>query len=243
MILIITSIITSFFLLSSSSSHPPQNSSCIRVCGTHDKSSQTHVQYPFGFSPSCEIQLNCSEIFTVQIGGFHVQNITNDNILVNIPAECDRPIAKIRQLMGTNYAPTSRNNFLLQNCSKPLKECLIEPRLLEDRFQVKGCQSGNRSCYLEEDRSVQFTSFDTLERTGCSTLFTSIAVENRSVNSSVELEIQTVELGWLLEGPCKCVDQADCTNLTLGQLQGFRCRCKTGFEGDGFVDGGGCRKG
>ncbi|KAF1002305.1 hypothetical protein AG4045_029431 [Apium graveolens] len=243
MLLIITTIITTFFLLSSSSSsHPQQNLSCIRVCGTHDKSTQTRVQYPFGFSPGCEIQLNCSENFSVKIGDFNVQNITNENILVNIPAECDRPIGKIRQLFGTHYAPTWRNNFLLHNCSKPRKRCLIEPGLLEDRFEVKACQSGNRSCYLEEDRSLHFTSFDSLEGTGCSTLFTSIAVENRSVNSSVELEIQTVELGWWSNGTCNCVALADCTNLNLGGLPGFRCRCKTGFEGDGFVDGGGCRK-
>lgn len=236
-------IITSFFLLSSSSSsssQATQNPSCNRVCGTHDKST---VPYPFGFSPGCGIQLNCSENFNVQIGEFSVQNITNDHILVNIPPECDRNITKIRQLTGTNYRPTSRNNFLLQNCSQPPKGCLIGPALLDDRFQECQSVSGNRSCYLEEDRSVQFTNIDMLEKTGCSVLVTSIAVENRSVNSSVELDIQTVELGWLLQGPCKCVAQADCTNLTLGGLQGFRCRCKSGFEGDGFVDGGGCRKG
>ncbi|KAK1383385.1 Wall-associated receptor kinase-like 14 [Heracleum sosnowskyi] len=243
MILIITAIITAFFLLSSSSLQATQNSSCIRVCGTQDNSTHTHVQYPFGFSPGCEIRLACSGNFNVQIGEFHVQNITNDHILVNIPAKCDRNISTMRQLHGTNYAPTSRNNFLLQNCSKPVTGCLmIEPDLLEDRFEVQGCQSGIRSCYLEKNRSVEFTSIGMLEGTGCSTLFTSIAFENRSVNSSVELDIETVELGWLLKGTCKCVAQADCTNLTLGELQGFRCRCKTGFQGDGFVDGDGCRK-
>lgn len=138
---------------------------------------------------------------------------------------------------------------MLQNCSKPLKRCLIEASLLEERFEVKGCESvsgSNTSCYLEEDRGVQFTSFETLEKTGCSAMFTSVAVdlvENRSVNSSLALEIQILELGWLLEGECKCVSDADCTKLSLGGLQGFRCRCKPGFDGDGFVDGRGCRKG
>ncbi|WOG93147.1 hypothetical protein DCAR_0312428 [Daucus carota subsp. sativus] len=244
MILIITTIITTLFLLSSSSSQASHNSSCSRVCGAH-KSTQIHVQYPFGFSPGCEIQLACLNS-SVKIEQFRVQNVTNDHILVDIPAQCDRNISAIRPLFGRNFAPSSRNSFLLQNCSRPVKECLIETSLLEDRFQVDTCQSvrSNVSCYVE-DRDVEFMSFETLEKTGCSELFTAIAVDlfdNRSVDSSVAIEIQTLELGWLLEGPCKCVAQADCVNLTLGGLQGFRCRCKSGFEGDGFVDGGGCRK-
>ncbi|GFZ10274.1 protein kinase superfamily protein [Actinidia rufa] len=50
------------------------------------------LQYPFGFSPACPIQLNCSGNGTVLIDEFPVQSVTADAILITIPAKCDRPI-------------------------------------------------------------------------------------------------------------------------------------------------------
>lgn len=244
--MIIIALIVTIFVVSSTEA--TNSTRCDRYCGT-TRENRVRVQYPFGFTEGCGIRLNCTDNKNIQIGDFIVQNVTSDNILVNLPAKCGRPIHEIKQLISSNYAPTSRNNFLLQNCSTPLKGCLIQEKLLEDRFQVRGCESrtGNISCYLEEDRGPKFLSYENLNRTSCTVLFTSVAIElndNRRMNSSVALEFQTVELGWLLKGSCKCVENANCTPVSLyGRATGFRCRCKQGFEGDGFIEGDGCRKG
>ncbi|KAK1404281.1 putative wall-associated receptor kinase-like 14 [Heracleum sosnowskyi] len=168
--IVTATMVTIIFLLSSleATDSPP----CNRTCGT-----QTKVQYPFGFSPGCEIELNCANNANIQIGDFHVLNVTSDSILVNIPGKCNRSIDIIKQLIGKNYAPTSTNSYLLQNCTGPVRGCGIS---LRDLF-------GNVSCYREENRGVEFTTYEALEKTYCSSLFTSIAVgfvENQSTNSS-----------------------------------------------------------
>lgn len=245
--MIIIALIITIFVVSSTEAN--NSTRCDRYCGTTTEN-RVRVQYPFGFTEGCGIRLNCTDNKNIQIGDFIVQNVTSDNILLNLPANCGRPIHEIKQLISSNYAPTSRNNFLLQNCSTPLKGCLIQEKLLEDRFQVRGCESrtGNISCYLEEDRGRKFMSYENLNRTSCTVLFTSVAMEldnDRRTNSSVALEFQALELGWLLEGSCKCVANANCTPVSLdgrATATGFRCHCNQGFEGDGFIEGDGCRK-
>lgn len=238
--IIIALIIT---ILEVSSAEANNSAACNRYCGT------TSVQYPFGFTEGCEIRLNCTPNKNIQIGDFQVQNITTDNILVNLPAKCDRHILEIDRFFNQNYAPTWRNNFLLRNCRPQLNGCVIQGSLLEDRFSIPRCKSdsGNISCYSEEDIGLKLMSLKNLNRANCTVLFTSIAVdsiENRSMNSAVELKFQSVELEWWLKGSCSCVREANCVNVTLasGEMR-FRCRCKEGFKGDGFTAGDGCRKG
>lgn len=58
------------------------------------------------------------------------------------------------------------------------------------------------------------------------------------------LVFRKLELGWWLEGDCRCDSNASCTRLwspATGR-PGFRCRCEEGFHGDGFLDGMGCRR-
>ncbi|KAG7558043.1 Wall-associated receptor kinase galacturonan-binding domain [Arabidopsis suecica] len=102
LILIIIVIGGSLFLRASSSAE-----TCNRKCGG------LTLSYPFGFSPGCPIQLNCSaEDHGAKIGEFSVRNVTENSILVGVPSNCTRKIEDMTPLFGTHYAPTSENNFL-----------------------------------------------------------------------------------------------------------------------------------
>lgn len=122
--------------------------------------------------------------------------------------------------------------------------------MMESRFELQGCESRineSISCYSEDYRRIDYMDYDNLTRTNCSVLFSSIAVDLNSGtnrNSAVSLEFQRLELGWWVNGLCRCVEDAGCVEVsTAGGGEGYRCRCKVGFDGDGFIDGNGCRKG
>jgi hypothetical protein len=51
-----------------------------------------------------------------------------------------------------------------------------------------------------------------------------------------------LRLDWWVQGRCRCSPSANCTQFTAPTGQEvFRCGCMEGFEGDGFIDGAGCR--
>ncbi|KAM7520539.1 hypothetical protein LguiB_019501 [Lonicera macranthoides] len=219
---------------------------CNHYCGS--RRNRIRVPYPFGFSDGCPIRLNCTNNDEIHIGGFRVQNLTGDYILVNLPPKCNRRINEIEKLRHQNYAPTWRNSFLLQNCSTPLNDCRIPTSVLENRYQLEDCKSriDNISCYSEERSGVESISYEKLIRRNCRDLFSSIVIDsnnNTGTESSILLEFQSLELGWWLEGPCKCARNAKCEKVPLAEgPAGHRCRCRDGFVGDGFIDGDGCEK-
>ncbi|KAK6923465.1 hypothetical protein RJ641_011769, partial [Dillenia turbinata] len=217
------------------------NFSCLPRCG-----SRSPVNYPFGFSEGCKIKLNCNEEGDIKIGEFQVRNITEENILINIPTNCSRPIETIRALFNSNhFFPTSQNSLLLQECNSSLGGCLIQPSLLEKRFSLLSCNSSSKneniSCYSSDQNYSTFLGFESLIRTGCRFLFSSVVVDE----AAVTLDLQTLQLGWWLSGQCgdQCHPNANCTDFqTSNGSFGFRCQCKEGFQGDGFIDGHGCQK-
>uniref|UniRef100_A0A5B6Z362 Putative wall-associated receptor kinase-like 14 n=1 Tax=Davidia involucrata TaxID=16924 RepID=A0A5B6Z362_DAVIN len=215
---------------------------CIRSC---DRSPIKHPPFPFGFSSGCPIRLNCSANGTIHIHDFPVQTVTSDSILINIPAKCGRSIHTLRQLFGQNYAPTSRNAILLQNCSTPITECLLPTTMVQTHFESLDCgpKSNNMSCYSERNRESQFIDYNNLTRTRCHSLFSAISTETFTNSSSVSLDVQIIQLGWWLEGNCKCSQYANCTRIVspIGR-PGYRCQCFEGFFGDGYQAGSGCRK-
>lgn len=86
----------------------------------------------------------------------------------------------------------------------------------------------------------------------CRYIMSAIAAEELRNNSDmsggesgVSLEVETIELAWWLEGECECSKHANCTRLKspTDQKPGYRCRCREGFSGDGYLAGSGCRKG
>lgn len=240
-------IVLTFFTLYFFLAHAQNSTSCQRSCGNN-----VNLQYPFGFSHSCKIRLHCHENKTMKIGEFEVKQVSSDNILLHFPANCSRHVDETHQFIGSNYAPTPRNNFLIKNCTQPVNNCSIQAESFQDRLSLKTCKSKDDgdddddddvSCYSEKNTS----GVNELQRrTTCSSLFTSILINlNKSVDSVVlALEFELVELEWWLQGPCKCAKDAKCVNVSVvGGNKGFRCQCKAGFQGNGFRDGGGCRRG
>lgn len=226
------------------------STSCNRNCGGK------LVQYPFGFSEGCEIKLNCSSNSPrIQIGDFDVHNVTSDHILVGIPAKCDRPIGELRQLIGSNFAPTWRNGLLLENCSAPMNDCVVPRRLVMSTIGLQDCHKGEGNddritCYsVGSNDSTEFLDYGTVKETGsCSYLLSSILVENASPSSSIALDFQMVELGWWMNGSCHggCDLNANCSEVRYEGRLGHRCKCKHGYIGDGFAvaaGGVGCHKG
>ncbi|CAL5197649.1 unnamed protein product [Lathyrus oleraceus] len=221
------------------------NNHCNRRCG------EQSVNYPFGFSEGCKIKLNCSNNNNqIKIGDLTVQKLNSDSIYISLPAKCNRNTSFIYPLFGKNYAPTWNNTFLVQRCRPNLSGCVIPTSIFAGtQIDVEGCGSRSKSdyitCFTQSQRKTSREDVltpDDWNKTGCELLFSAIAVDNSTVDD-VPLQFQVVELGWWLEGSSSCSDDANCTVVHLaGEKQGFRCRCREGLVGDGFVNGTGCRR-
>ncbi|KAE8729201.1 cytochrome P450 82A1-like [Hibiscus syriacus] len=218
-----------------------QSTKCDRSCG--DKL----VPYPFGFSSGCRIPLSCSSNNHQQLNlaGFPILNISNDRIKISIEATCNRSLRALLRLYGPNYAPTSRNAILLQNCSVPAP-CMIPSTMVYTHFEALACSpngASNISCY-SENKSNGFVDYSKVIKTHCKSFLSSISTEY--FNESGVLEVQVVELRWWIEGRCSefCSENAICDEVIspFNRLPGFYCRCRNGFIGDGFRAGDGCRK-
>lgn len=206
------------------------------------------VPYPFGFSAGCPIKLKCSN--PLKIGDFRVNNFTSDGILIDVSSNCKRRLHSIFSLFGENYAPSWSNSLLLQNCSKLISGCEINPSFLARNFRGNnGCDisANNITCFPKDDANISdvLSSLE-LNRTQCSFLFSSISLVSANANSGVFMNFGKINLEWWIEGSCNnssCDQNAICKNVRLGGGKlGFRCLCKDGFIGDGFVDGNGCRR-
>ncbi|KAL8038443.1 hypothetical protein ABFX02_11G107100 [Erythranthe guttata] len=256
MILLFHQIITPLLVITIlplySFSQSTNSSACNQFCGGK------RVQYPFGFTDACRIKLNCSTASEkIEISGFDVRNVTSDQILVSLPANCSRPIGELSKLFGPNFAPTWRNGLLLENCNVPINDCVIPRRLLSSRIKFEKCDFGaendnynNISCYSGgPDDAAEFLDYEEVGKKGdCGVLLSSIMVDlsddasSFSGSSSIAMNFQMLELGWWADGKCDCDPNADCNKVDYGSTIGFRCKCREGFVGDGFSDGRGCRR-
>lgn len=218
---------------------------CDQSCGGSGK-----FPFPFGFSAGCPIQLNCTANGAAAVGEFMVQRVTSDSIRINLPAKCGRPILTAGQLFGQNYAPTTFNGILLQNCSTEFTGCFISSTMVQTNFPIHDCdpkKANGIHCYSQQDVKGDFIDYRNLTSSGCQSLFSAFSVNEYSGNnnSAVSLDVQLVKLGWWLEGDCKCSENANCTIIKspVNGRRAHRCQCLEGFVGDGFQHSLGCRKG
>ncbi|KAK9066699.1 hypothetical protein SSX86_014022 [Deinandra increscens subsp. villosa] len=234
--------ILSFLFLPSVLSQNPVN--CNRSCPGGEF---TTVPYPFGFSSACTIPLNCTQNGGVSIGEFSVQQFNPDDLLVSLPAQCGRAVTTLTHLYGAHYAPLSTNAILMENCTEQMKNCMIPMTTLRTHLEIVNCSGaqggdGNVSCY-SSDVTRMFLDYGNVTRLGCRFLFSGVATEMIGGSAAVSLDIQVVRLGWWVRGSCDCSEDAECTAVVspVDGSEGHRCKCKTGFDGDGYKASSGCR--
>lgn len=215
---------------------------CERACGSYA------APYPFGFSDGCPIHLGCSNLPkpTIRIGEFTVRNITDDGLLVDVPPACNRSVHAARSLFGNNYALSRRNGLFLRNCTPTAGKSLTE-RCSVDTILIDGSCGpvyDNATCLYNATKEGFFNA-DSIAASGCGFLFTTFGINDPGGVSVPSLDLSTAELAWWLEGTCRCAADANCTTVTspVTHRPGFRCGCSEGFQGDGFIDGTGCRRG
>ncbi|EOA26268.1 hypothetical protein CARUB_v10022765mg [Capsella rubella] len=215
---------------------------CLGSCG------EKTLPYPFGFSSGCRIQFGCSAAGIAEIGGFPVQNVTENSIFVALPHNCTRKVEDMNPLFSEHFAPTAENSFLMEECNRTTDGCSIKQKFLEDVLKLESCDAtGNISCFSLDSNSslknsAKFFGMKELRNSTCRLLFSSIAFESVGVNAGIALEFGRVRLGWWLNGDCKsnpCGINANCTVVdTPHGKTGHRCSCLEGFHGDGYI----CRK-
>ncbi|WVZ56070.1 hypothetical protein U9M48_006650 [Paspalum notatum var. saurae] len=242
------------------------NASCARRCGG------LTVQYPFGFSPGCEIQIGCdSADGAAWVGsgrelGLLVSNVTARAILLALRPDCSRPLnASVHALFSDRYAPGSQNALVVSSC-----------RPAAHVSNCSGPQPSTYGSYLDNSSRCDRRAEDSIRcvfpppppqpprdstagtllpsffnRTEalavlseCTGLVSAVSFWGAPAPAAqVALLLDTMELEWWMPGPCRCSPQANCTPFATPDAgQGFRCECAEGFEGDGFADGAGCRK-
>ncbi|KAL2459108.1 Wall-associated receptor kinase-like 14 [Forsythia ovata] len=225
------------FLLSSPSLHA--STTCNQSCGGKK------VLFPFGFSPGCQIRLNCSRNGTMLINEFPVLSVDSHTILMNLLAKCNRPIEALFSLFTSNYAPTSNNAILLRNCSAPQTACYIPRTKVQTNFELPDCNPKNEdiSCYSETNNQSMFVDYNNLTKTTCRSLLSAISMDSLA-NTSVSLDVQIFRIGWWLQGECQCSKNAECTSFSspVDGKPAYRCQCNESFSGDGYLAGLGCRK-
>uniref|UniRef100_A0A0C9RH15 TSA: Wollemia nobilis Ref_Wollemi_Transcript_25023_2623 transcribed RNA sequence n=1 Tax=Wollemia nobilis TaxID=56998 RepID=A0A0C9RH15_9CONI len=229
-------VILAFHFRVSESSKP-----CNRKCGSRT------VPYPFGFSEGCPNRLNCTGEGNITIGGFKVQNITAEAVLIRHEFQCQQQPDELLPFRQ-QYALTSRNILLVKNCTEWEINCPCNVSLLP-RYLHKG---NDQNCSLIDDYRCfnskgPFIEWKDLAKHNCNPLLTSMVL-NRADLLELEVDLGTIELGWWVEGSCStkgCSRNANCSDF-LSPATGapaYRCSCKPGFVGDGFVLGDGCRSG
>ncbi|KAK9061842.1 hypothetical protein SSX86_019026 [Deinandra increscens subsp. villosa] len=231
-----------YAILGITSSPAPAGADCTRVCTGSNP--EITVRYPFGFSDGCKIRLNCSKTGEFRIREHQVLNLTRDHILLKLTANCSRLFTETNLLRTRNYALTRRNGLILSQCNETFNNCVVSTSLIATQFKLPSCKSTNRSltCYYDENpNSMEFMDLKRLEMAGCKVLYSSITVDLRRNNLS--MGVQSLELGWWIEGDCHCHKNAVCKNVSIdNERMGYRCHCGEGFDGDGFADGDGCRR-
>ncbi|WOK91668.1 wall-associated receptor kinase-like 14 [Canna indica] len=221
-----------------------------RVFGCNNTCGSTTVSFPFGFSDDCPIPLNCSATGEVQLRGYRIINFTSGAIILDVPPACNRPAAAANELIwNRNYAMTSSNALFMLGCSRTTASpaCSISTEIVSRRLNLSRCGlSGDISCFssgkLEEFLAPAYSRAVAAD---CQFFFEPVR-DGRDALGQPSLVFSSAEIGWWLNGECRCAANAECEHVavpgTASGSAGFRCSCNEGFVGDGFADGAGCMK-
>ncbi|KAJ6685951.1 WALL-ASSOCIATED RECEPTOR KINASE-LIKE 21 [Salix purpurea] len=232
-----TAIFLAILAISLIEAHASIKFRCNRTCGTNN------LPYPFGFSSDCDIHLNCSPSGQMLIHEFPVQIVGQNSMKIILEPRCNRPFQALDNLFTKNYAPKSTNAILLHNCTSAVSPCNIPSIKVQTHFESLNCSNNsNLSCFSKEVTEDGFFDYSMANISRCQYLLSSISAESFT-GSGVSLEIQMMELWWWLQGDCRCSKDAICTQVESPAGSGFRCQCRDGLVGDGYLAGVGCRKG
>nr|TKS01466.1 wall-associated receptor kinase-like 14 isoform X1 [Populus alba] len=233
----LTILFLAIFAISLIEAHASIKFRCNRTCGTN------HLPYPFGFSPDCDIHLNCSPNGEMLINEFPVQIVGQNSIKIVLEPKCNRPLQALDNLFTKNYAPKSTNAILLHNCTSAVSPCNIPSINVQTHFESLKCSNNSSlSCFSKEVTANGFFDYNMANISQCRYLLSSISAESFT-GSGVSLDIQMMELWWWLQGDCRyCSKDAICTQVESPAGSGFRCQCRDGLIGDGYLAGVGCRK-
>jgi len=233
------------------------NGSCARSCGG------LTVQYPFGFSPGCEIPLGCDDQAngTAWVGGARelgllVHNVTARAVVLSLPQDCSRGLnASIQALFSKSYAPGSQHALVVSACS-PASPSHTSNCSDGDRYLDRSSQCNTTEpirCVLppvvpppissgSDQRFFNRTEMQTLAAE-CTGLVSAASYWDAPAPA---LLLGVMELEWWVVGEtCRCSRHATCTLVTtpIAGQRAFRCECPEGYDGDGFADGTGCWRG
>nr|XP_043639202.1 wall-associated receptor kinase-like 14 [Erigeron canadensis] len=173
-----------------------QASNCTRTCQNNNNlPNNPIIPYPFGFSDSCHIKLNCSQNGEIQIGNYTVINITHDHIKLKFQNNCDRVLKSQMWLLNhTNFALSSRNGLLLEKCiNSSLIPCMVSSasnnsnttitRPSDYRFSIPQCDTNRTENYCFSDENPGYDKFmdlEKLESWNCERFLSSAIVDGNS---------------------------------------------------------------
>nr|XP_043616245.1 wall-associated receptor kinase-like 14 [Erigeron canadensis] len=182
----------------------------------------------------CEIQLNCTSNGVVLINEFPVEQINSDDLIVTLPTTCGLPVNALCNLYS-------------KNCTTETSNCYLPVQLPQFRSAIVNCSSvgyGNMSCYVGDVRSNMFLDYGNVTSLGCKFLLTGFVSERIGGVGPPPSMTRAVKLGWWVKGTCDdpCSTGADCTRIVspTDGSDGYRCKCKSGFNGDGYKSSSGC---
>ncbi|KAK1651964.1 hypothetical protein QYE76_069769 [Lolium multiflorum] len=185
-----------------------------------------------------------------------VRNVTARALFLELLPDCSRPFnASVEALFSHAYAPASGNTLVVSSCRRSgaaahIQNCSADP---PDRYMNRTSSHCTANepirCILPPTPTSsntsgghRFLSKREVLGSGCAGLVSAVSYSDAQAQGP-SLLLGKLELDWWVQGRCGCSRGATCTQFTAPTTgkDAFRCKCPEGLEGDGFVDGAGCK--